>query len=99
LNGSLAGPPAVTVEVPSSLRELTGGRAKIGLEAATVDEALARLREAEPLLAGRLFADDGRVRGFVNIFVDGKELRRIEPDRQALGADSVLTIVPSVAGG
>ena len=90
---------AVTVEVPSSLRELTGGRARIHLEATTVDEALARLRDAEPLLAGRLFEDDGRIRGFVNIFLEGTELRHVGPEGRRLEPGSVLTIVPSVAGG
>lgn len=95
----VSGETAVTVEIPSSLRELTGGRARIHLEATTVDEALARLRDVEPLLAGRLFEDDGRIRGFVNVFLEGTELRHVEPERRTLRPGSVLTIVPSVAGG
>lgn len=91
--------PTVTVEVPAPLRELTDGRGRIRLEARTVDEALDVIRRTEPLLAGRLFADDGQVRGFINVFIDGAELRQLGPERQALGPGSVITIVPSVAGG
>ncbi len=89
----------VTVQVPASLRELTGGRHEIRLEAGTVNEVLDLIRETEPLLAGRLFADDGRVRGFINVFVNGTELRHLEADRSEVGPGSILTIVPSVAGG
>jgi molybdopterin converting factor small subunit len=45
----------VTVQVPASLRELTGGREEIQFEAGSVDEVLDLIRGTEPLLAGRLF--------------------------------------------
>jgi len=93
------GRPPVRVQVPASLRELTGGREEIRLEAGTVDEVLDLIRETEPLLAGRLFADDGRVRGFINVFVNGTELRHLDADRREVRPGSILTIVPSVAGG
>ena len=83
----------VTVQVPSSLRELTGGREEIRLEAGTVDEVLDQIRDEEPLLAGRLFSDDGRVRGFINVFVNGTELRHLEADRREVSPGSILTIV------
>ena len=91
--------PSVTVLVPSPLRDLTGGRARIELEARTVDEVFDLIRRTEPLLAGRLFADDGRVRGFINVFVDGTELRHLEGGRRDVNPGAVLSIVPSVAGG
>lgn len=97
--GDMAPPPTVKVQVPASLRELTGGREEIRVEAGTVDEVLDLIRRTEPLLAGRLFADDGRVRGYINVFVDGTELRHLGADRRDVGPGSVLSIVPSVAGG
>lgn len=90
---------SVTVRVPASLRELTQDRDEIRLPARTVDELLELIRRTEPLLAGRLFADDGQVRGFINVFVDGTELRRFEADRRELRPGATVTIVPSVAGG
>ncbi|MBT8479800.1 MAG: MoaD/ThiS family protein [Gemmatimonadetes bacterium] len=90
---------SVTVVVPSSLRELTGGRTRLQLQARSVEEALAQIRESEPLLAGRLFADGGEVRGFINVFVDGTEIRHLEPACRELRSGAVVTIVPSVAGG
>ncbi len=89
----------VIVHVPAALREFTGGRERLELEAATVDEVFDQIRRAEPLLAGRLFADDGQVRGFVNVFVDGTEFRHLQPGHRGVQPGAVVTIVPSVAGG
>lgn len=89
----------MALRVPSSLRELTDGRTSIGFDVATVDELLDRVRRDEPLLAGHLFADDGQVRGYVNLFVNGVDLRLLEPGQRRLPPGSVVTIVPSVAGG
>ncbi len=97
--GDVADSPTVKVRVPASLRELTGGREEITVEAGTVDEVLDLIRRTEPLLAGRLFADDGRIRGYINVFVDGIELRHLGADRRDVGPGAVLSIVPSVAGG
>ncbi len=90
---------SVTLRVPAPLRELTDGRAAIEFDAGTVDELLDRVRGDEPLLAGHLFADDGQVRGYINLFVNGVDLRLLEPGHRRLSPGSVITIVPSVAGG
>lgn len=89
----------VTVRIPEPLREFTGGREQLHLEAHTVDAVLEQIRRTEPLLAGRLFADDGSVRGFINVFVDGTELRHLESGRRKVRPGTVVAIVPSVAGG
>lgn len=89
----------VTVRVPEPLREFTGGRQQLHLEACTVDALLEQIRRTEPLLAARLFEDDGSVRGFINVFVDGTELRHLEAGRREVRPGSVVAIVPSVAGG
>lgn len=91
--------PLVTVHVPSGLREMTDGRSTLVVRAASVSEVLERLRSSEPLLAARLFADDGSVRGFVNLFLDGVDVRDLSPAGARLEADAELAIVPSVAGG
>jgi len=90
---------SVTVHVPAPLREFTEGRELLVLEADTVDEVLDQIRRTEPLLAGRLFADDGEVRGFINVFVDGTELRHLGIEHREVQPGTVVTIVPSVAGG
>jgi adenylyltransferase/sulfurtransferase len=89
----------LTVHIPTPLRDLAGGAAEMRLEATTVDEALERIREREPLLGARIFGDDGRVRGFVNIFLNGRDIRELEASGRRLEDPAELTIVPSIAGG
>ena len=89
----------VVVHVPAALRELTGGRATVSVEATTLGEVLSRLRESEPLLSGRLFSDDGSIRGFVNLFLNGVDVRGLGPEATPITTDAHLSIVPSVAGG
>lgn len=90
---------SVAVRIPASLRELTGGRERLVLDARTVDGLLEQIRREQPLLAGRLFSDDGELRGFVNVFVDGIEIRRLDSGDRELREGTSVTIVPSVAGG
>ena len=91
--------PEVIVHVPSALLELTGGRPTLRVHAATVDEVLLRIRESEPLLSGRLFGRDGAVRGYVNLFLNGVDVRSLDADSRSIDSDAELSIVPSVAGG
>ena len=91
--------PQVVVHVPLALRELTDGRPTLRLEADSVGEILQRLRNSEPLLAGRLFADDGSLRGFVNLFLDGADIGRPGADSRSISSGAEVYIVPSVAGG
>jgi molybdopterin synthase sulfur carrier subunit len=91
--------PSVTVHVPAALQELTGGRSRIPIDATSVDGVLAALRECEPLLSARLFGDGGELRGHVNLFLNGSDIRRLESDRRTIRSDVELYIVPSVAGG
>ena len=89
----------VTVHVPLPLREFSDGRAAIELEASSVEQALARIRATHPALADRLLADDGELRPYVNLFLDGRDVRGLGDEDRRIEAVAELTIVPSIAGG
>lgn len=89
----------VRVHIPLPLRAFADGEATVSVEAGSVDSALAALRAAYPALAARLLADDGNVRPHVNLFLDGRSVRGLDPSELDIGAAAELTIVPSIAGG
>ncbi|MSR22429.1 MAG: MoaD/ThiS family protein [Gemmatimonadetes bacterium] len=90
---------SVTVRVPSALRKLTSGLSELSAEGTTVRELFADLKNAHPQLLGRIMGDDGQVRQFLNVFVNGTDIRyEKELETPVKGGDEV-SIVPSIAGG
>lgn len=90
---------AVKVIVPTPLRQYTGKKDLVELEARTVGEALAGLTAQYADLRKHLFTDDGKIRAFVNIYLNDEDIRYLEKDRTPLKDNDVLSIVPSIAGG
>ena len=90
---------AVTVLIPTPLRPFTGGRDRVQLEAATVGQLLERLAAEHGGLRGHLFAEDGRLRSFVNVFVNDRDIRHLGRQDTPVGPDDTVSIVPSIAGG
>ncbi len=92
--------PNVTVRIPTPLRSFVGGRSELEVEAATAEEALARVTEDNAPLRAQLYAEDGSLRRFVNVYVDDRDLRGLGEDGEAsLREGSEIRIVPSIAGG
>lgn len=89
---------AVTVKLPTQLRDAAGGNAEVAVEGGTVGEALNALFEQHAELRDRLF-QDGELRRFVNVFVAGEDVRYLDGLETAVPAGGELTILPAVAGG
>jgi sulfur-carrier protein len=90
---------AVTVRIPTQLRELSGGAPEITAEAGTVAEVLAQLDVAHPGFGERLFDDQGELRRFVNVFVADEDIRFLEGVATPVESGQTVSIVPAVAGG
>jgi molybdopterin converting factor small subunit len=90
---------AVTVRIPTQLRQLSGGASEVSVEAATVSEALKALDAAHPGFNERLFDENGGLRRFVNVFVAEEDIRFLDGVDTALTDGQTLSIVPAVAGG
>ena len=90
---------AVTVRIPTQLRNLSGDAAEVQVEAATVAEALKALEAQHPGFAERLFDEKGELRRFVNVFVADEDIRFMQGIDTALDAGTTVSIVPAVAGG
>jgi len=90
---------AVTVRIPSVLRNLTAGKETIDVAAGTVDQALAALEAAHPGIKGRLCDDAGKLRRFVNVFVADEDIRFLEGQATPVKDGDLIDIVPAIAGG
>jgi molybdopterin converting factor small subunit len=90
---------AVKVIIPTPLRPYTGKKESVELQAATVGEALASLTTLFGDLKKHLYSDDGRLRSFVNVYVNDEDIRYLRGDQTPLREGDILSIVPSIAGG
>ena len=88
-----------TILIPTPLRQFAGGTDTVEVEASTAGEALRELVAAHPQIERNLFSDAGRLRSFVNVYVDDDDIRYLDREDTPVSATSVLTIVPSIAGG
>ena len=90
---------AVTVKIPTPLRGLTGEQDTVAAEGATVAELVTHLESAFPGMRERLCDDSGELRRFVNIYVNGEDVRFLQGLASALKDNDEISIVPAVAGG
>jgi len=86
------------VRIPTVLRPHTGGEARVEIDGATVGEILAALVADNPALEERLL-ENGRVRGYVNVFVDDEDIRYLDGEATVVPAGVEVSIMPAVAGG
>src|SRR5271154_4755181 len=90
---------AVKVMIPTPLRAYAGKKDSIEVKAGTVGEALAALTSQFGDLKKHLFSDDGRLRSFVNVYVNDEDIRYLQKDQTAVREGDTISIVPSIAGG
>lgn len=90
---------AITVEIPTALRAYTSGRRAVHAEGADLKQLLADLDARHPGLANRLLTEDGRLRRFINIYVNDDDVRAREALDCHLTDGDVVTIIPAMAGG
>jgi molybdopterin converting factor small subunit len=86
--------------IPTPLRAFTGQQAVVEVDgAATVAELLERLTTKHPEVRNHLYAADGKLRSFVNIYVNDEDIRYTGREATPVKSSDTVSIVPSVAGG
>lgn len=88
-----------TVIIPTPLRKFTHNTAKVNVEAATVREAVEYVGVEFPDIKKYLLDEQGYIRAFVNVFLGNDDIRDLQEENTPLQPDSVLSIVPAIAGG
>jgi sulfur-carrier protein adenylyltransferase/sulfurtransferase len=89
----------VTVSIPTPLRPFTGGQDTIELAGETVGQVLDALVGTYAGLQRHLMQEDGRLRTFVNLYLNETDIRHLSSTATPVRPGDVLTIVPSIAGG
>ena len=90
---------SVTVSIPTPLRSFTGGREAVELTGSTVGEVIDGLLATHGGLKRHLMQEDGRLRNFVNLYLNDTDIRHLDSTDTPVREGDVLTIVPSIAGG
>jgi adenylyltransferase/sulfurtransferase len=90
---------AVKITIPTPLRAYVGKKDAVELQAGTVGEALAALTSQYAELRKHLYADDGRLRSFVNVYLNDEDIRYLQKDKTQVNDGDTISIVPSIAGG
>jgi molybdopterin/thiamine biosynthesis adenylyltransferase/rhodanese-related sulfurtransferase/molybdopterin converting factor small subunit len=85
--------------IPTALRQFTAQSDSIEVNGSTVGEALRSLTERYPELRKNLFNDQGKLRSFVNVYVNDEDIRYLDKDATKLTGGETISIVPSIAGG
>jgi len=90
---------AVKVMIPTPLRVYAGKKDSAEFSAGTVGEALGNLAQEFVDLRKHLFTDDGKLRSFVNVYVNDEDIRYLAKENTPTKDGDVVSIVPSIAGG
>ncbi|NBQ22379.1 MAG: MoaD/ThiS family protein [Synechococcaceae bacterium WB6_3B_236] len=90
---------AIQVLIPTPLQKFTGDQATVSLEASSVDELIVALDGNFPGLKERLCDEQGKLRRFLNVYVNSEDIRFLDNQATALKEGDEVSIVPAVAGG
>ena len=87
------------IHIPTPLRQYAAKQAAVEVKAGTVGEALTSMVSQHPDLRRHLYTDDGKLRAFVNIYLNDEDIRYLQKEDTAIKDSDSISIVPSIAGG
>jgi molybdopterin converting factor small subunit len=88
------------IHIPTPLRVYTAKQDTVTVEAKTVNDALQQLTEAHPDLKKHLYSEEGKLRSFVNVYLNDEDVRYLPEKETTVVTDAdALSIIPSIAGG
>jgi molybdopterin synthase sulfur carrier subunit len=90
---------SVKVRIPQPLQKLTGNRGQVDAAGADIKSLIADLSEKFPGIQERICDESGKVRRFINVYVNDEDIRFLQGDATALKPGDEVSIVPAIAGG
>ncbi|MCU1261982.1 MAG: thiamine S protein [Bryobacterales bacterium] len=85
--------------IPTPLRQYADKKDSLEAPGSTVGEVLAAATAQHPDLRKQIYTEEGKLRSFVNVYLNDEDIRYLDKDKTAVGANDTLSIVPSIAGG
>ncbi len=90
---------ATRILIPTPLRAYTDKKEAVLAEGETVGEVLDHLTSTYGALRKHLYTDDGKLRAFVNVYLNDEDIRYLQQEKTALKENDTVSIIPSIAGG
>ena len=90
---------AVTIVIPTPLRQFAGGRSEVEVNAATAGDALRELTTEHAELRKHLYNEQDALRNFINVYVGDEDIRHLDGPATPVRDGETIMIVPSIAGG
>lgn len=90
---------AVKVRIPQPLQKLTQGKEVVEADGASVKELVANLEKDFPGIKDRICDESGKIRRFINIYVNEEDIRFLQGDTTSLKDGDEVSIIPAIAGG
>ena len=90
---------SIKILIPTPLRPFTGRQEQVEVDGRNVGEALEGLITSHPQLRNHLFTADGKLRSFVNVYLNDEDIRYTGLQQTPVKSSDTLAIIPSIAGG
>ena len=87
------------IHIPTPLRQYAGKQATVEVKGTSIADALSGLVSQHPDLRRHLYTDDGKLRAFVNVYLNDEDVRYLQKEATAVKDGDTISIVPSIAGG
>ena len=90
---------AVTIRIPTPLRKFTEGKSEVDVEGGTIREVFDDVENRPGGLQEKIFDDAGEIRRFINVFVNGEDVRHSQGLDTPVKDGDEVSVVPAIAGG
>lgn len=89
----------IKVRIPAPLQKITQNKQEVSLEAANIKEVISELENQFPGMKERLLDESGKIRRFINFYVNDEDIRFLKQDETPLSDGNEVSIIPAIAGG
>ena len=90
---------SIKVGIPTPLQKLTGEKAEVEIKAANIKDLITQLEKNYPGMKDRICDEQGRIRRFVNVYLNEEDIRFLKQEETSLKDGDEISIVPAIAGG